>query len=753
METGSTTAGQAGNAGKAHRWRFFRAGGFDQVRLERGSDLANLERLDQKLWTALSCPTKGLEFDVKTLELVDTDKDGRIRVPEILAAVRWAVSLVKNPDVLVRGSDALELGSINETVAEGKQMLEVARRILAHLGKKDAGSISLADVADTVRFFAETQFNGDGVVPPEATDDAALRRLIQEVVACCGPEADRSGKPGVSQAKVEQFYAAAQAYSDWWKQAERDAGSILPLGPATASASVVCQSVRAKVDDYFARCRLAAFDARALAAVNREEKEYLALAAKDLAISSAEIAAFPIARVEAGRPLPLKEGVNPAWGSAVARLHAEVVRPLLGDKASLTEAEWAAVSSRFAAYDAWAAAKAGGAVEELGLERVREILAGNGKESMTALIARDKALEPEFNAIASLEKLIRFHRDLIVLLNNYVSFRDFYHPEKWAVFQVGTLYLDQRGCELCVRVDDAGKHAALAGMAKAYLAYCDCVRPASGEKMAIAAAFTGGDADRLMVGRNGIFYDRKGRDWDATITKIVENPISVRQAFWAPYKKFVRMIEEQVAKRAAAAEAATTTKLEATASTVAAADKAKAAPPKKFDVGTVAALGVGVGAIGTLLGGFVTGFLKLTWWQMPLAVLGVVFLISLPSVIIAWLKLRQRNLGPILDANGWAVNARAKLNIPFGASLTQVAVLPAGSERSIEDPFAEKPSPWPRIVIGIGLLALALYVLDLAGKLHPWTGGLIGSKPLVTETNALSGGGTDGTNAPAEAAR
>ena len=69
--------------------------------------------------------------------------------------------------------------------------------------------------------------------------------------------------------------------------------------------------------------------------------------------------------------------------------------------------------------------------------------------------------------------------------------------------------------------------------------------------VAFSAAF--GDSDNLMVGRNGVFYDRQGRDWDATITKVVDNPISLREAFFAPYKKFIRMIEEQVAKRAAAA--------------------------------------------------------------------------------------------------------------------------------------------------------------------------------------------------------
>ena len=70
-----------------HRWRFYRAGGVDQVRIETGADIANLESLDQKLWVALSCPVKGLEFDERTLALLDADSDGRVRAPEILAAV------------------------------------------------------------------------------------------------------------------------------------------------------------------------------------------------------------------------------------------------------------------------------------------------------------------------------------------------------------------------------------------------------------------------------------------------------------------------------------------------------------------------------------------------------------------------------------------------------------------------------------------------------------------------------------------
>src|ERR1044071_5924680 len=115
-----------------------------------------------------------------------------------------------------------------------------------------------------------------------------------------------------------------------------------------------------------------------------------------------------------------------------------------------------------------------------------------------------------------------------------ISFRDFYSRKEKSIFQAGTLYLDQRSCDLCLSVEDPAKHALMAGLSGSYLAYCDCQRKATGEKLQVVAAFTNGDSDNLMVGRNGVFYDRKGRDWDATIAKIMDNPISIRQAFWAP---------------------------------------------------------------------------------------------------------------------------------------------------------------------------------------------------------------------------
>ena len=199
----------------------------------------------------------------------------------------------------------------------------------------------------------------------------------------------------------------------------------------------------------------------------------------------------------------------------------------------------------------------------------------------------------------------------------------------------------------------------------------------------------------------------------------MDHPISLRQAFWAPYRKATRIVSEQVEKFAASRAKGVddmTNKLAADAGkTVESGTKPVVAP---FDAarfaGIFAALGLAVGAIGTALASVITGFLGLKAWQMPLAVLGLILFISGPSMAMAFFKLRNRNLGPILDANGWAVNARARINIPFGTELTRLARLPEGAERSLRDPYAEKSSSWKLyFVLGI-LVAVVLAYLDFS---------------------------------------
>jgi hypothetical protein len=681
-----------------HRFKFFRAGGVDQATLGEWCDVHHLRSLDPKLWVALAMPTRGTQIDERTLKYLDRDGDGRVRQREILEAVDFLEATLEDPGVVLGGGDGVALDAIQDA-----DVLASARIVVEALGKAGTGQITLADVTAYGEIVASLRINGDGVLPPSAAEDPETRALIEALLETVGGVADLSGERGVDQAHVDAFFAQAQAHVDWYAQGEGDP-LLLPLGPATADAAAALDAVRAKVDDYFTRCRLAALDPRAEAAMNGADADLVALAARELASTAPEVARLPIARVGAGRALPLASAVNPAWVERLEALARLAAAPLLGAERtlSLTEADWAELKARLSPHIDWAASRPASAVGGLGVARLREVLASPAKAKLTAMIVEDAARDALNKRVAEVERLLLYKRDLFEVLNNFVNFSRFY-DRKLAAFQAGTLFLDGRSCALCFDVADAGKHAELAGMAAVFLVYVECTRGT--ERRGVAAAFTDGDADNLFVGRNGMFVDRQGRDWDATVTKLVANPISIRQAFWTPYKKFVRLVEAQLAKRGAETDERSQSLLAGLAKPVGATDPAAPTPPggKPIDVGTVAAIGVAVGGIGAMVTGILGAFLGLGMW-MPLGLLGIVLLISGPSVLLAFLKLRHRNLGPILDANGWAINGRARITVPFGGALTSVARLPEGAERVLDDPYSDEGRPWWVYVLVVALL-------------------------------------------------
>ncbi len=710
------------NTAARHVWRFFRAGGFDHVRIESGGDVAAIGELDQKLWVALACPTRGIAFDERTLDLIDADRDGRIRVPDIVAAASWTTGLLADQEGLAKGREVLPLAAITDQSDEGKELRASASTILRLLGKTTATEISLQDAGDVERIFNATPFNGDGVIAEDAAEDAETRSVLVDIMNCLGSAPDRSGKPGVSQEIVDRFFAEAAAYAAWADEADAAADIIRPLGPDTESAATLTRMLAPKLDDYFTRCRLAAFDPEGASALNPPASFYDSLITQVIDAERPEIHALPLAHVGHDGTLAFGSGINPGFAEAIDRFRSAVAKPLIGAEQCLRESDWRAIQARIAPFEAWRNRQPETALSSLSIARIKDLIAPPVKARIDGLLARDKALEAETNAIARVEKLLRFQRDLVTLLNNTVSFRHFYSRTAPALFQAGRLYLDGRSCDLCVTVTDIAKHAQLAALSRIYLVYCLCTRQGSqggtAERMTIAAAITAGDADNISVGRNGVFYDRKGQDWDATIVRIVEHPISLRQALWLPYRQAAAFIGDQVQKFAAARSATTQAQLAlATVRTEAAAvpttaEAAAPARPAAYDAarfaGIFAAVGLALGALGTAIASTVTGFLRLTWWQMPLALLGILVLISGPSVLIAAMKLKNRNLGPILDACGWAVNTRLRINIPFGTALTALAKLPENAERSLRDPYAERRHPWLLyLLFAIVLIAIA----------------------------------------------
>ena len=704
---------------KGYNWNFENIGGTTRVKITKGEDLKHLDELDPKMWTVLSCPVKGLEIDEKSLRYIDHDSDEKIRVSDILYTSKWITEVITDPDLLLEGKDSLDIENINKESSDGQKLYTAAKQVLANLGK-DGSVISVADTVDSAAIFAKTRFNGDGVVTELSAEDPKDAAVITAAVASTGGTQDRSGIQGVNAAQIEDFYKALADYLAW-----NEAAVEPPFGDMTEKAIEAYHALDAKVRDFFMRSKLAAFSPDSTTTLDVQTSLIQSISGDDLTSKTSDIASYPLARVTGKSEIDLAQPVNPAWVAQFEILKNTVIDPELK---VLTEEDWNAIAAKFAAYSAWKAAKAGASVEPLGLDAVKAFLADDRKSSVLELIAQDLALKEEAENIDMINRFLHVYRDFYRLVRNFITLHDFYDKdaETLAIFQSGVLMVDQRACRFCMNVADMAKHNVMAPSSGMFLLYCDCSTKNSPEKRQIVAAVTVGEIGDLMVGKNALYYDNNGMEWDAVITKIVDNPISISQAFWSPYRRMATLIENLINKSAQEKDAkmmknaTETINATPTALPTNGADANKAAPAVPFDIakfaGIFAAIGVAFGMIGTALSGLVESLSGLGW-KLILVFIGIILAISGPSMIMAWMKLRRRNIAPLLNANGWAINAASKISIPFGETLTDIAKFP---KLKLKDPYLKKGlAAWKKWLIAIAALVVVAAGLWL-GNLLKW---------------------------------
>ena len=99
----------------SYPWQFASVGGKVRVKIQSGKDIAHLGELDRKMWTVLSCPVTGLEFDEATLKAIDRDGDGKIRVDEVIATAQWLCSVLNDPEILLKEADSLPISELNSS--------------------------------------------------------------------------------------------------------------------------------------------------------------------------------------------------------------------------------------------------------------------------------------------------------------------------------------------------------------------------------------------------------------------------------------------------------------------------------------------------------------------------------------------------------------------------------------------------------------------------------------------------------------
>ncbi|MGB2819843.1 MAG: hypothetical protein WBF17_02590 [Phycisphaerae bacterium] len=698
---------------------FQRFGRSHHLRIETADDLALVRGLDEAHWVATGAPIDCINCDATFLRLVDSDNNGRIMCAEVLEAVGWLLENLRDTAGVTARSMSLRLAAIDTDTGEGQRVLQSAGKMLARLGLADAGEVTLSQVRQIKQQVASTPVSEAGVVLPEASQEEKVRQFLADVIAAVGGAEHPSGSPGVGTEQLEKFLSFAAAAVDWFDRGQMPPGAertdIMPLGDRTPAAYELLSSLRGKIDQYFAQCEAVALDERFAQRMGWTEEELKGLDFDDPGVIEKVLQGAPLAKGRPDRALRLDEGVNPFYAGALERLRQEVMAPAIGEGGQcLSARQWHEIKGFFAAHREWVRARPEPKMESLGIEKLRGYLDERYAQAVRELIADSRRTAFDLDNIRLTEKLILYQAYMIDFANNFVSFPHLYDPASRAMFEMGTLVMDGRRFNLAVRVSERNQHTQIAGTSNMCLLYVAIAPRDGGKEYEVAVPVTSGGKGNLCMHKRGIFHDTDGRECDARVVGIIENPISLREALVAPFKRLGSLVTGKIESLTTQAEKKLDSQAAVTMDQVTAGPEAAAAARP-------AAKASGLSGGGMLMGFGVAGaaiisalaYIAKTVSQSPLSVvIGLligVLLVVVPTSLVAWLKLRRRDLSAILEGSGWAVNARMRLTRRQSRYFTNRPRYPAGAK-------GVSRVPWRGIVIIAVLIAIVLGAGELARR-------------------------------------
>jgi len=673
-------------------------GGIHQLRIESAEDLAFIHQLHPARWAATSVQIESLQCDPAFLKYLNQDGSGTIRAEHLRAAVRWIFRKMAKGDRMAASSDVLCLADLDTSHEEGRKLKEAAIHILGQLKVKKLDEISLEQVRIFRNTYGMTPPNGDGVLPPQHVSDPAAAQLAKDVLEQVGSTKDISGAEGINEGHLRQFLDGARKHLAWKALAEDDgAAGIRPWDDDTAAAVKLTAELDAKIEQFFWQCDLVKLDARTAERICLSEQDLQNLDGSDLGAMERHLVQAPLQTPNAEGVLNLQGPINPYYQDQMEELQKRVLARAQPDShESLSRTGWQQVKAIFEPYGAWQAEKPSDGVGELSETTLKEYLDGPAQKRLLQLLLEDLAVKDEVKQVTDLEKLILYQRWLLELANNFVSFSALYDPSRRALFELGDLIIDGRELAFTMKVRNRAEHKKIVQTSKMFLVYAEITMPQEqGRSFEIAAALTAGGQGALEIGKRGIFYDLQGKEWDARVVDMVENPISLWEAIKSPFVKAKKLLSEKVeafvGTRAGSLEKATTeitTKMEKGESLQQPAQgpSAGAAPPSSSGMRDMLLVGgVAFAAVGSSLVYLIRTLSQISLLKAGLALLSLVLVVALFSALSGWNKLRKRDMSALLEACGWAVNFRMYMTRRLGYLFSHTPHLPEGARKERRD--------------------------------------------------------------------
>lgn len=665
---------------------FNRYGKTYHLEMNTAEEIKQVFDIDLINWVATSAPVSAFDLDADYLNYIDARQNKRILTEEVLDHLQWVFNIFTRYDSINEKSSALSEFYFNRSHKDGQKILAAIQKVRSKLGLDATQMLTLQSIKTLKELILQYAVSEGGVVTADQASEDIVKDYITRLVLMTGGTDHPSGEKGINAEIIIAFSATLECYLGWKKKNTQALlvkdNAFLPFGRNTGEKYKIFIQLEDKIDQYYAQSKALFFSKKVSDSVCfLNDVDVTNFNWQDSQAIDAYLKTAPLAEQNENLLLDIssKLSINPIYLAAITDFFEEIANMFLEEfnGETLSEAQWLKIKECFSVYDAWVKSNPEPKLDLYDREDITLLKSEVVRDEVIKLINQSNETAFDLESVRLIEKVILTQKYLLVFLNNFVSFPYLYSANTRSLFEKGDVVIDGRRFRFSIEVKDKAKHMEIAKSSNIFILYLE-VSPPSSDKFTVAVPVTSGAKGNLIEGKRAIFINTKGDQFDAIVTGIIENPISLREALSYPFKRVGSLFSSKLDTLNKDGDK------QLTRSTTNALDrKASVEKPKGNGLSAGAMLmggGVAFAAVGSTVTYIASTFASISISSLVCGFLVVLLIILAPAFIITWIKLRKRDLSPILEGSEWAINAKMGLTHRLGKLFSPKPHLPKGTK-------------------------------------------------------------------------
>ena len=656
--------------------------------IKNSDDLFEAINVDPALWVVTSAPISSFSLEQKFLNYLCLTNNSRIIFNDLIQEIQWLKNLYVEYSAVNISSDLFDLASINPNTEDGQKIALAFNFIIS---KIDSDYISLDCTREFLKEITNNSVSENGIVIPGVAVSAELKKYIELAINVTKGVTHPNGAQGINAELLEKFQLTLANYVGWKNQMNDaiEAGNKNDLLPFGANTEIYYQKfivLKNKVTQFFAQCKGLTFSklvsdkVEFLSDINFSEINW-----QDPVKMQEFLQKSPLAVPNDLAKLAYKDQskINPYYYSFMNELLDIILNETtITVNDIITEENWKQICDLFSAYDKWYKSNPSNTLDAVTLEDIKEYQKEEYAQAVKTLIGQSAKTAEKLVCITLLEKAILYQKYILPFVRNFIGLTELYHPERKALFEKGNLIMGGKHFNFAIDVENIANHKSIATKSNIFILYLDIIKPDK-TKFNVAVPVTAGTKDGLIQGKRGVFIDIKGNKYDAIVADLVTNPISLKEAIIEPFLKVKDIFSKKIDADATQSENKLTKSTTDAISNQNSDSKSWFYKPNG-NMNTGAILmggGVAIAALGSSLTYIINTIASSSVLNILITICLILFAFIAPILISGVFKLRRRDLTPILEGSGWAINIRMRLTRKICKVFTKKSKWPKGTKR------------------------------------------------------------------------